>query len=309
MGSATSTIQEAVDHLNALGERTGLVKVRLFRPWDAEAFRAAVPETARDVTVLDRTREDGAVGQPLFLDTAASFALHGEQRKVVGGQYGLASKEFTPKHVVAAFDNMRAAQPKHNFVLGIRDDVTHTSLEVGPEVDTIPQGTKQCLFWGLGTDGTVGANKAAIKTISSNTSLFGQGHFMVSGPPGPATTYQAFQPQFSGQCAQAHRHRYRHPRRSHRHRHRHRHRDRHCHRHPCHRHPCHRHPCHHHRGRHRHQHRHRRPSLPPLSQPPSPSPPSLPVEDREEEDPRAHSRAGTRLAWNPSPGRAMTESS
>ena len=151
MGSATSTVREAVvrstripndsshtafpvttvcsgpkpqDHLNAQGERTGLLKVRLYRPWDADAFRAAIPATARDITVLDRTREDGAVGQPLFLDVNASFGLGGESRNIVGGQYGLASKEFTPKHVVAAFDNMRAAQPKHNYVVGIRDDVT-----------------------------------------------------------------------------------------------------------------------------------------------------------------------------------------
>ena len=207
MGSSTSTVQEAVDHMNGMGERTGLLKVRLYRPWDADALRAAIPQSAKDITVLDRTREDGAVGQarrrrpprappppdhpisppsralqPLFLDVSASYALAtGEERKkIVGGQYGLASKEFTPKHVVAAFENMRRiAQPKHNYVVGIRDDVTMTSLEVGPEIDTIPEGTKQCLFWGLGTDGTVGANKAAIKTISSNTELFGQGHFAV----------------------------------------------------------------------------------------------------------------------------------
>ena len=128
--------------------------------------------------------------QPLFLDVSASYALAtGEERKkIVGGQYGLASKEFTPKHVVAAFENMRAAQPKHNYVVGIRDDVTMTSLEVGPEIDTIPEGTKQCLFWGLGTDGTVGANKAAIKTISSNTELFGQGHFAYDSHKGGGVT-------------------------------------------------------------------------------------------------------------------------
>lgn len=101
---------------------------------------------------------------------------------------GLASKEFTPKHVIAAFDNLKEKQPKHNFVVGIRDDVTHTSLEVGPEVDTIPEGTKQCLFWGLGTDGTVGANKAAIKTISANTHLFGQGHFAYDSHKGGGVT-------------------------------------------------------------------------------------------------------------------------
>ena len=190
MGSATSTVQEAVDHLNASGERTGLLKVRLYRPWDAEAFRAAVPESVKDITVLDRTREDGAVGMPLFLDVSASYALAaGEARKnIVGGQYGLASKEFTPKHVMATFENLKAKQPKHNFVVGINDDVTHTSLPVGAEVDTIPPGTKQCLFWGLGTDGTVGANKAAIKTISSNTDLFGQGHFAYDSHKGGGVT-------------------------------------------------------------------------------------------------------------------------
>jgi sulfite reductase alpha subunit-like flavoprotein/Pyruvate/2-oxoacid:ferredoxin oxidoreductase gamma subunit/ferredoxin len=188
MGSGTSTITETVDYLNSIGEKTGVLKVRLYRPWDASSFLGALPETARDIVVLDRTREDGAVGQPLFLDVSASLTRANDSRNVVGGQFGLASKEFTPKHVAAAFENLRASQPKHNFVVGIRDDVTHTSLEVGPEIDTIPEGTKQCLFWGLGTDGTVGANKAAIKTLAMNTPLFTQGHFAYDSHKGGGVT-------------------------------------------------------------------------------------------------------------------------
>ena len=188
MGSASSTMVEAVDHLNNSGHKTGIVKVRLYRPWDDKAFRSVIPETARDIAVLDRTREDGALGQPLFLDVNASFSKVKDHRNVVGGQYGLASKEFTPKHAVAVFENLWADVPKENFVVGIVDDVTHTSLEVGPEIDMVPEGTKQCLFWGLGTDGTVGANKAAIKTIGANTDLFAQGHFAYDSHKGGGVT-------------------------------------------------------------------------------------------------------------------------
>lgn len=188
MGSASSTVKEAVDHLNQGGHKTGLVKVRLYRPWDDAAFRAVIPETARDITVLDRTREDGALGQPLYLDVAASFSRIKDDRNIVGGQFGLASKEFTPKHAVACFENLWADTPKQNFVVGINDDVTHTSLPVGPEIDMIPEGTKQCLFWGLGTDGTVGANKAAIKTISNETAMFAQGHFAYDSHKGGGVT-------------------------------------------------------------------------------------------------------------------------
>ena len=115
MGSASSTMVEAVDHLNNSGHKTGIVKVRLYRPWDDKAFRSVIPETARDIAVLDRTREDGALGQPLFLDVNASFSKVKDHRNVVGGQYGLASKEFTPKHAVAVFENLWADVPKENF--------------------------------------------------------------------------------------------------------------------------------------------------------------------------------------------------
>jgi len=188
MGSAASTVRECVDYLNAKGEKVGVLKVRLYRPWDAEAFKAAMPETARDIVVLDRTREDGAFGSPLFLDVAATFQVARDVRNIVGGQYGLASKEFTPKHALAAFENLKQDKPMHNFVVGINDDVTHTSLPIGDEIDTLPAGTKQCLFWGLGTDGTVGANKAAIKTIGDNTPLFTQGHFAYDSHKGGGVT-------------------------------------------------------------------------------------------------------------------------
>jgi pyruvate-ferredoxin/flavodoxin oxidoreductase len=113
----------------------------------------------------------------MYQAVASTHQRFNIERRVIGGQYGLASKEFTPKHVLAAFENLQNEQGIHNFVVGINDDVSHTSLKIGNELDTVPEGTTQCLFWGLGTDGTVGANKAAIKTIGSNTNLFTQGHF------------------------------------------------------------------------------------------------------------------------------------
>jgi len=189
MGSGSQSVREVVDHLNIEGDKVGLVKVRLYRPWDAEAFKKSLPPSVKNVVVLDRTREDGAFGQPLYLDVSATLMQGGNKDlNIIGGQYGLASKEFTPKHVVAAFENLKSENPKHNFVVGIHDDVTNTSLPIGLELDTIPEGTKQCLFWGLGTDGTVGANKAAIKTIGKETDLFTQGHFAYDSHKGGGVT-------------------------------------------------------------------------------------------------------------------------
>lgn len=178
MGSASKTLEETVDYMNANGENVGVVNVRLFRPWSAKHFLEAVPKTAKKVAVLDRTREDGASGSPLFLDVNVTFSDVNEQKLITGAQYGLASKEFTPAMAKAVFDNLDAPNPKLRYVVGIQDDVTHTSLDYGQPIDSIPDTTRQCLFWGLGSDGTVGANKTAVKTIGLNTDLKAQGHFV-----------------------------------------------------------------------------------------------------------------------------------
>ncbi|XP_064607290.1 pyruvate:ferredoxin oxidoreductase-like [Liolophura sinensis] len=178
MGSGAKTIEETVDYLNAKGENVGVVNVHLFRPWSSKHLLAAIPQSATKIAVLDRTREDGAAGMPLFLDVNVAFSDAKRQALITGGQYGLASKEFTPEMVQAVFENLNAEKPKESYVIGIEDDVTHTSLPYGAPLKTIPEGTKQCIFWGLGSDGTVGAAKEAIKTIGLNTPLKAQGHFV-----------------------------------------------------------------------------------------------------------------------------------
>ena len=177
MGSSTETIEEVVNHFNRKGERVGLLKVRLYRPFSAEHFLAALPRSAEQLTVLDRTKEPGAIGDPLYLDVCTAFVEFGEMPDITAGRYGLGSKEFTPGMVKAVFDNMKAVAPKHHFTVGIKDDVTHTSLEVTEELDTTPEGTIQCKFWGFGSDGTVGANKSAIKIIGDHTELYPQAYF------------------------------------------------------------------------------------------------------------------------------------
>jgi pyruvate-ferredoxin/flavodoxin oxidoreductase len=177
MGSSCETIQEVVNHLNAQGQKLGLIKVRLFRPFSADHLLAAIPESARSITVLDRTKEPGALGDPLYQDVCTSLMEHGRRLQVVNGRYGLGSKEFTPSMVKAVYDNMAAARPKNHFTVGIVDDVTHTSLEVKEGFDVSLKGTVQCKFWGLGADGTVGANKSAIKIIGDNTDMFAQAYF------------------------------------------------------------------------------------------------------------------------------------
>ncbi|MDJ0782352.1 MAG: pyruvate:ferredoxin (flavodoxin) oxidoreductase [Desulfosarcinaceae bacterium] len=177
MGSSCETIEEVVDYLAARGESVGLVKVRLFRPFSAEHLLAAVPATAACITVLDRTKEPGALGDPLYQDVCTSFMEKGQMPTIVGGRYGLGSKEFNPKMVKAVFDNMTAAVPKNHFTVGIEDDVTHSSLELEEGFDVAPEGTVQCKFWGLGADGTVGANKSAIKIIGDETDMYAQAYF------------------------------------------------------------------------------------------------------------------------------------
>jgi len=177
MGSSCETIEETVNLLTSRGEKVGLLKVRLYRPFSAAHFLAALPATCECLTMLDRAKEPGAVGDPLYVDVSTVFSERGEGPLLLGGRYGLSSKEFTPAMVKAVFDNMRATGPKNHFTVGITDDVSHTSLPVDPGFETAPEGTIACKFWGLGSDGTVGANKSAIKIIGDRTDLFAQGYF------------------------------------------------------------------------------------------------------------------------------------
>ena len=177
MGSSCETIEEVVDYLNDRGEAVGLVKVRLFRPFSAHHLLRAIPATASRITVLDRTKEPGALGDPLYQDVCTAFMERGDMPSIVNGRYGLGSKEFNPSMVKAVFDNMYGMAPKNHFTVGIVDDVTHTSLDVEPGFDVAPEGTVQCKFWGLGADGTVGANKSAIKIIGDNTDMYAQAYF------------------------------------------------------------------------------------------------------------------------------------
>ena len=177
MGSSCETIEEVVDYLNARGEAVGLVKVRLFRPFSAKHMLAAIPATASRITVLDRTKEPGSLGDPLYQDVCTAFMEQGDMPTIVNGRYGLGSKEFNPSMVKAVFDNMNGMAPKNHFTVGIIDDVTHTSIDVEAGFDVAPEGTVQCKFWGLGADGTVGANKSAIKIIGDNTDMYAQAYF------------------------------------------------------------------------------------------------------------------------------------
>jgi pyruvate-ferredoxin/flavodoxin oxidoreductase len=174
MGSGAETAEEAINYLNAKGAKLGLIKVRLYRPFDVAALNAALPKTAKKIAVLDRTKEPGAIGEPLYMD--AALALAGRGLTIIGGRYGLSSKDFTPAQVKAVYDHLDG-KAFHGFTVGIEDDVTHTSIPVGPVLDTEPAGTIRCKFWGYGSDGTVGANKNSIKIIADHTDMFGQGYF------------------------------------------------------------------------------------------------------------------------------------
>ncbi|MGB5746000.1 MAG: pyruvate:ferredoxin (flavodoxin) oxidoreductase [Desulfobacterales bacterium] len=177
MGSSCETFDEIIDYQRGQGEKVGLVKVRLYRPFSAEHLFEAIPQTAKTITVLDRTKEPGAPGEPLYLDVCTAFMEKGQTPKLLNGRYGLGSKEFNPAMAMAVFDNMKAASPKNHFTVGIVDDVTDTSLAVGESINVAPEGTVQCKFWGLGADGTVGANKSAIKIIGDNTDMYAQAYF------------------------------------------------------------------------------------------------------------------------------------
>ncbi|WP_045222103.1 pyruvate:ferredoxin (flavodoxin) oxidoreductase [Desulfonatronum thioautotrophicum] len=179
MGSGCETIEEVITYLQAKGEKVGMIKVRLYRPFAPDALFDALPATAKTVTVLDRTKEPGSLGDPLYLDVCTAALERGISGvKFLGGRYGLGSKEFSPAMAAAVYQNMAQAQPKNHFVVGIEDDVTNTSLPLDPSFpDVTPAGTIQCKFWGLGADGTVGANKEAIKIIGDATDMFVQAYF------------------------------------------------------------------------------------------------------------------------------------
>ena len=177
MGSGCETMEEMVNYLHEKGEEVGLVKVRLYRPFSAEHLLSVIPSTAETITVLDRTKEPGSLGEPLYLDVSAAFMENGFAPTILAGRYGIGSKDFTPASAKAVFDNMRSIKPKNHFTVGIDDDVTFLSLPLEEEINTVPEGTVQCMFFGLGADGTVGANKQAIKIIGDNTDMFAQGYF------------------------------------------------------------------------------------------------------------------------------------
>ncbi|MBE6040054.1 MAG: pyruvate:ferredoxin (flavodoxin) oxidoreductase [Clostridiales bacterium] len=178
MGSICDVAEEVIDYLNAKGEKVGLIKVRLYRPFRADKLIAALPKTAKKVAVLDRTKEPGSLGEPLYLDVMTAFAEAGmSDVKVIGGRYGLGSKDTPPASVFAVYDELAKAEPKKRFTIGIVDDVTNLSLEEKPAPITAPAGTIECKFWGLGGDGTVGANKNSIKIIGDHTDKYVQAYF------------------------------------------------------------------------------------------------------------------------------------
>ena len=177
MGSGADVAEEAINYLNAKGEKLGLIKVRLYRPFAAEKFLAAIPATCKKIAVLDRTKEPGSLGEPLYLDIVDAIAEAGLDIKCYGGRYGLGSKEFTPTMVKQVYDNLKLDEPKNHFTVGIIDDVMNTSLPEGDFVNAAPEGTICCKFFGLGSDGTVGANKNSIKIIGDHTNMFAQGYF------------------------------------------------------------------------------------------------------------------------------------
>ncbi len=177
MGSGCDVATEAVNKMVEMGEKVGLVCVHLYRPFCTKRFVAALPETVKKIAVLDRTKESGSLGEPLYLDVCAAIMEEGKKIEIVGGRYGLGSKEFTPTHVKAVYANLAKDEPKNHFTVGIIDDVTHTNLELGELFNAAPEGTIACMFYGLGSDGTVGANKNSIKIIGDHTELYAQAYF------------------------------------------------------------------------------------------------------------------------------------
>ena len=177
MGSANETLREVVDYLNSKGEKVGMIIVHLYRPFSLKYFFNVMPESVERIAVLDRTKEPGSIGEPLYLDIKAAYYGKEKTPLIIGGRYGLSSKDVDPAQLIAVFDNLKSANPKNNFTVGINDDVTHLSLEVGEKISLGDASTTECLFYGLGADGTVGANKNSIKIIGDKTDLYAQAYF------------------------------------------------------------------------------------------------------------------------------------
>ena len=189
MGSGSGAAAEAVAALQAEGKKVGLIRVRLFRPFDCEALLKAIPSTVKHIAVLDRTKEPGATGEPLYLDIAAAISqVHDFNPTIIGGRYGLSSKEFTPSMASAVFKEMRQPNAINGFTVGISDDVTHKSLTVNKERFDEPDDVHRAVFYGLGSDGTVGANKNSVKIVGENTPLHSQGYFVYDSKKAGAVT-------------------------------------------------------------------------------------------------------------------------
>ncbi len=199
IGSGGETTQRTVESLNKRGEKVGVLKVRLFRPFSVESFASVLPATVRSLAVLDRTKEPGGPGEPLYLDVIAALREAGDtarangakakaEPRIIGGRYGLSSKEFTPAMVKAIFDEMKKAEPKNHFTVGINDDLTHKSLDIDPDFDIEPEDVHRAIFFGLGSDGTVGANKNSVKIIGEETENYAQGYFVYDSKKAGAVT-------------------------------------------------------------------------------------------------------------------------
>lgn len=188
MGSVCDTIDEVIDYLNSKGEKVGRIKVHLYRPFSEKYFFNVFPNTVKKIAVLDRTKEPGSLGEPLYLDVSKLFYGKQNAPKIIGGRYGLGSKDTRPTQIFSIFNNLKNQEPKDHFTIGIKDDVTYTSLPEAEAVHTNPEGTINCKFWGLGSDGTVGANKSAIKIIGDNTNLYAQGYFSYDSKKSGGTT-------------------------------------------------------------------------------------------------------------------------
>lgn len=188
MGSVCNTIEETIDYLQSRGEKVGLLKVRLYRPFSAQLLLKALPKSVQKIAVLDRTKELGSTGEPLYLDVLQVVTEAALNVTVVGGRYGLGSKDTTPSQILAVYENLKQATPQNHFTVGIVDDVSHLSLPLKEKINATPVGTTSCKLWGLGSDGTVGANKSAVKIIGDNTDLYAQGYFEYDSKKSGGTT-------------------------------------------------------------------------------------------------------------------------
>lgn len=189
IGSVCDTINETVDYLNASGQKAGALRVRLYRPFSEKHLLDALPKTVKKIAVLDRTKEPGAPGEPLYLDVCKAFYnINGQKPLIIGGRYGLGSKDTRPSQILSVFENLKGGNPRDRFTIGIVDDLTGTSLPEGENIETTPPDTISCKFWGLGSDGTVGANKSAVKIIGDNTSLYVQAYFSYDSKKSGGTT-------------------------------------------------------------------------------------------------------------------------